>query len=144
VVEGRHEVCGGSLPLSLSLWRWENSVHRLQRRIQVFHHLWPRPVSEQLNGERWGRQQEGDQDCDEVEHKLLRSSFAISSGKVNPLKRVWEKPIQRDETHFAESDKNDSCPRNNPCCRKATGTNRESTEYSFGFYFESIEVPSIP
>ena len=32
-------------------------------------------------------QQKRDQDCSEVEHKLLRSSFAISRGKVNLSKK---------------------------------------------------------
>ena len=44
-------------------------------------------VSKQLNGHCWNRQHEGDQDCSEVEHKLLRSSSAISRGKVNLSKR---------------------------------------------------------
>jgi hypothetical protein len=36
-------------------------------------------------------QQEGDQYRGEVAHNLLPSSSVISKGKVNPLKKVWEK-----------------------------------------------------
>src|ERR1700730_15833492 len=38
-------------------------------------------------------------------HSLLRSSSAIRRGKVNLSKGVWEKSMQRGETHSAESDK---------------------------------------
>jgi hypothetical protein len=62
-------------------------------------------VAEQLDGHGWNRQQEGDQDRSEAGHRLLRSSSAISKGKVNLSKRVWEKLIQRGDTHSAESEK---------------------------------------
>src|SRR6202030_1259111 len=48
----------------------------------------------------------GDQNRCAVAHSLLPPSSAIPRGKVNLLKRVWEKPVQRGETHSAESDKN--------------------------------------
>ena|ERR1700728_3437308 len=51
------------------------------------------------------------------------SSFAISRGKVNPSKRVWENQIQRGETHSAESDKNDANPRGDLECPQAVVTN---------------------
>ena len=51
-------------------------------------------IPKKLNRHRWKRQQEGNQDCREVVHRLLPSSSAISRGKVNLSKRVWEKLIQ--------------------------------------------------
>jgi hypothetical protein len=62
-------------------------------------------ISKQLDGHCWTGQKKGDQECSEVGHRLLRSSSAIPRGKVNLSKRVWEKSVQRDETHSAESDK---------------------------------------
>jgi hypothetical protein len=60
------------------------------------------------------------------------SSSAISSGKVNPSKRVWEKPIRRGETHSAENDKNDADPRGGLECPQAVDASLTFSHASVG------------
>jgi hypothetical protein len=79
VIKSRHEIGG-----DLSRFLFCRGVGRilftaLKDVFQRAAILGRASVSEQFNGERWGRQQEGDQDCGEVAHARYCNATGITS-----------------------------------------------------------------
>jgi hypothetical protein len=94
VIESCHKVCR-NLCRSLSAYGLRDilliGLENVFKRAAIHGSA---SIPEQFNRHRRNRQQESYQDCSEVGHGLLPASSAISRGKVNLSKKVWEKLIQ--------------------------------------------------